>query len=182
MGGITWTADDQKSSLTFAVDNGAADDAGQRNRFLYTVIGRRQISDRFLYVLQHDLGVEDNGNLRTGADAQWYSLAQYFIYTLNAQWSTGLRFEWFRDEDGSRVAGVGNLVPGHGWDALPGFAGDFYELSLGLNWRPTLNMVLRPEVRWDWYDGSTNLQGQLPFDDGTSGKQFLLGMDFILTY
>jgi hypothetical protein len=182
MGGITWTSDDKKGSVTFAVDNGAADPAGERNRFLYTVIGRRQISDRFLYVLQHDLGVEDDGDPRTGSDAQWYSLAQYFIYTLNTQWSAGLRFEWFRDEDGARVAGVGNLTPGHGWDALPGFAGDFYELSLGVNWRPTPNMVLRPELRWDWYDGSTNLQGQLPFDDGNSDKQFLLGMDFILTY
>ncbi len=182
MGGLNWTSSDQKSSLTFCVDNGAQDDAGERNRFLYTLIARRQISEKFLYVLQHDLGVEDDGAPVTGEDAQWYSLVQYFIYTLNPCWSAGLRFEWFRDQDGARVAGIGNLATGHGWDGLPGFAGDFYELSLGLNWRPTPNLVFRPEVRWDWYDGSTNLAGQLPFDDGNSDKQFLLGMDLIVTY
>jgi hypothetical protein len=181
MGGVTWTSSDKKGALTFAVDNGADDPAGEKNRFLYTVIARRQITDKFLYVLQHDLGVENNG-APAGEDARWYSLAQYFLYTINPCWSAGLRFEWFRDEDGTRVAGVGNLVPGHGWNAPPGFAGDFYELSWGVNWRPTPNLLFRPEVRWDWYNGTTNLAGKLPFDDGNSDSQVLLGMDMIVTY
>jgi hypothetical protein len=187
MGGATWTGDEKRTSVTFAVDNGKPDQwfptaTPPDNRFVYSLIVREQLTEKLLYVLQHDLGTEDHGNPRTGGDANWYSLVQYLVYTLNPCWSAGMRFEWFNDADGARVAGVGNLVPGHGWDAAPGFAGDFYELSLGLNWRPNLNVVLRPEVRWDWYNGTTNLQGELPFADGAKDNQFLLGMDLIVTF
>jgi len=187
MGAVTWTSQTQKTSVTFAVDNGAVDDwfpnpYPDRNRFVYSLIVRDQLTENLLYVLQHDLGQEDHGNPRTGESANWASLVHYLVYQINPCWSAGMRLEWFHDPDGARVVGVGNLVPGHGWDALPGFEGDFYELSLGLNWRPNLNWVIRPEVRWDWYDGSQNLQGELPFDDGNSDDQFLFAIDAILTY
>ena len=69
-----------------------------------------------------------------------------------------------------------------GWPADPGFAGTFTEVTLGLNWHPILNMVVRPEVRWDCYSGTTNLQGQLPFGDGTRTSQFLFATDLIFSF
>jgi hypothetical protein len=115
-------------------------------------------------------------------DAEWYGINQYFIYTISPKLSAATRIEWLRDDDGVRIAGVGNVVPGKGWPALPGFAGNFYELTLGLNWRPHTNLLVRPEVRWDWYDGTRNLAGELPFDDGSSDHQFTFATDMIVTF
>ena len=34
------------------------------------------------------------------------------------------------------------------------FAGTNYELSVGANWRPNGNTVIRPVVRWDMFQGN----------------------------
>jgi len=104
------------------------------------------------------------------------------IYKLNSRWSAGLRTEWFRDADGTRVAGIGNWIGSdRGWRGA-GFAGNFYEVSAGLNWRPHSNVLLRPELRWDWYNGPANSGGELPFDDGNKDSQFLAAVDLIVTF
>ncbi len=81
----------------------------------------------------------------------------------------GGRFEWFRDDDGVRL---GLSRPGN--PNKGPYVGDMYSLSLGVNWSPYQNLMLRPEVRWDWFDGAG-----LPFDDGADDRQFLVGMDAI---
>lgn len=60
--------------------------------------------------------------------------------------------------------------------------GPFSDLSLGLNYRPHPNFVLRPEVRWDWYGGGPNLAGQLPFGNMNQTSQFTYAMDMIFTF
>ena len=65
---------------------------------------------------------------------------------------------------------------------LGGFAGNFFEVTAGVNWRPNANITFRPEVRWDWYDGPTNAAGQLPFNNGQSSSQFLVAADLIFTF
>jgi len=98
-------------------------------------------------------------------------------------WKAGLRVEWLQDTDGTRVAGVGNWIGSNrGWTGKPGFAGDFYEVTLGLNYRPHANFVLRPELRWDWYDGSRNIDQQLPFNDGLNASQFTAALDMVVTF
>lgn len=185
MGGIRWKSPSGRTQLTYAVSIGPQDDAGQQDRFVYSLVLRQKLGQKWEYILVHNLGWE-NDAVRWAqpapADAEWYGINQYFIYTISPKLSAAVRVEWLRDDDGVRIAGVGNAVPGKGWSALPGFAGNFYELTLGLNWRPHPNCLLRPEVRWDWYDGSRNLQGQLPFDDGTSDHQFLCATDLIITF
>ncbi len=86
-------------------------------------------------------------------------MAQYLIYTINPKWSAGTRIEWFRDDDGDRVAGVGNV--NLGWTAAPGFVGTFTEWTTGLNYRPCPNLVIRPEIRCDWYSGSAQQPGPI---------------------
>ena len=68
--------------------------------------------------------------------------------------------ELFRDQDGSRVAGIGNV--NYGWPAAPGFAGTFTEVTLGLNWHPHPNFIVRPEARWDCYSGYDEPPGAAP--------------------
>ncbi|NMC19384.1 MAG: outer membrane beta-barrel protein, partial [Thermogutta sp.] len=105
---------------------------------------------------------------------------QYFIYTINPCWSAAMRVEWLRDDDGARVAGPGN-IPGVRAFSGRGFAGDFYNVTLGLNWRPTPNWLVRPEIRWDWYDGPAGPTG-LPFDGGNRDDQFTAAIDATLLF
>ena len=55
-------------------------------------------------------------------------------------------------------------------------------MTLGLNWRPHPNLVVRPEVRYDWYDGTANVFGKLPYDDGLHSAQFTVATDMIVTF
>ena len=130
------------------------------------------------YVLNHDYGWQAGANAFTpGLAAEWYGVNQYLYYTVNDCWKVGARFEWFRDDDGARVTGLRNPS-----NAIFGqsFAGNFYDISLGLNWTPTANWTIRPEVRYDWFDGVGTVPG--PFDAGTDNDQFLLGFDAIFLW
>jgi len=184
-GGIMWTSRDERVSLAYALDVGNNDFFTSvfhlDEEYIHSLVLKYQVSEKLLYVLQNDLGFANGtpGN----PDAEWYGINQYLLYTLDENWSAGLRIEWFRDDDGTRVLGVGNL-PAHAWIAAPGFAGDFTELSLGLNWKPKANITVRPEARWDWYDGPNNPNAPyaLPFDDGNSSHQFTLAADLIVTF
>ncbi len=185
MGGVRWKAPSGRTELAYAVSVGPQDDAGQQDRFVSSLVLRHRFSPRLQYVLVHNLGWENDAVVwaqQGPRDAEWYGINQYFIYTISPKLSAATRIEWLRDDDGVRIAGVGNLVPGKGWPALPGFAGNFYELTLGLNWRPHPNVLVRPEARWDWYDGTRNLAGELPFDDGSSDHQFTFATDMIVTF
>ncbi len=179
MGGATWTSCNELTSLAFALSSGAQDAAGQLNRTVYSMVLKHQLTDPLLFVLTHDYGTQDGA--AAGRSAQWYGFGQYMIYTFNPCWSAGLRAEWWRDDDGANIAGLGNLPGIRGWAGGPGFAGDFTEVTAGINWRPHPNIIVRPELRWDWYNGA-QAAGQWPFDDGGHDHQFTLATDLIVTF
>jgi hypothetical protein len=180
MGGVRWTSRNERTSLGYSVNVGPEDPDGLQQRFVSSLVFKHQFTDRFQYVLQHDLGQQKNA-VRVGQSAQWYGVDQYFLYKLSDQWSANLRAEWFCDDDGVRVAGAPPDAGLRMWP-LGGFAGNFYEVTAGVNWRPNANVTFRPEVRWDWYDGPTNTAGQLPFNNGQSSSQFLVAADLIFTF
>jgi hypothetical protein len=175
MGGLTWTPAND-TSLTYHVTagdfgdgtakNGASSNAGQI--YAHAIVLTYQFSDRAEYVLENTFG----SNTGIGANNnQWYSFTGYLSYDLNDCWSAGARIEWFRDEDGQRV------------DMNGAGPGSFYEATFGLNWKPHSNIRIRPELRWDWFDG----QGR-PFDSrdggmtGTAVNQFTGGLDVVLIF
>jgi hypothetical protein len=189
IGGVKWSSADQRTSLRYAISTGAQDfvpspiytTSGENNRFVYSLVAQQKLTDRFEYILVHNLGIE-NDFFPTGQDAEWYGLNQYFRYTINPRWQANVRIEWLRDDDGARVAGPGNIPGVRAWDGF-GFAGNFYELTLGAIWRPHPNLIARPEVRWDWYQGLPNPQnGELPFDGGNGDDQFIVGGDLIFLF
>ena len=174
LGGVTWRGFDDRLSLAFAI---SADEFGPHtNRYIYSLVGTWQVTDRLKYVFQHDLGDARNEALRLRTNAQWYGINQYLLYTINDCWAAGMRVEWFRDQEGTRVHGLGD-----GNRNVGPYPGSFYEITAGLNWTPHANVMVRPELRWDWYDASRPVD-LLPFDAGDRGGQFLLGCDFIVTY
>jgi hypothetical protein len=151
------------------------------NRTVYSlVIGQTfGCCDEWQYVFQHDAGWQNDASAFVAGDtAEWYGINQYLFYTMNDCWKAGFRLEWFRDDDGARVTGLRNPT-----NAIFGdyFAGDFYEFSAGLNWTPSANLTVRPELRYDWFDGvaAPGNTSALPYDNGTAADQFLVGLDVI---
>ncbi len=180
--GLMWTSPDSRFSVAYAFDVGRNDDALATEQYVHSIVLKAQLTERFLYVIENDLGHLNNAPGQP--DAEWYGITNYLLYTINENWSAGIRAEWFRDDDGTRVMGLGNLPVARGWLGAPGYQGNFTELTVGLNWKPKANMIIRPEVRWDWYDGPANPVGPypLPFDAGNSRDQMTLGADFVLMY
>jgi len=161
LGGLSFTLSN-RTSLAWALTAGDFG-RGAGDIYMNSIVLRHRVTDRLTYVLQHDLG--DNSNLGAG-DNEWYGINQYLLYDINPCWAAGLRFEWFRDDDGTRV--------------VAGNAGDYYALTAGLNWRPNANVTFRPEIRYDNFDGIVG--GALPFNQGRDDEQFSGGFDVIVTY
>jgi hypothetical protein len=193
MAGIKWNSLDQKTSVAYALSSGRQSfqpvvDADNDNRFVYSLVVQRQLTERLRYVMVHNLGHETNVPLPGVDDAQWYGLNQYLLYQINPRLSANLRAEWMRDDDGVRIAGPGNIDGVAAWDGA-GYAGDFYGLTLGLNWRPHGNLLFRPEIRYDWYNGENSLFEDIdpskplrPFGNGDRDDQLTLGVDMVITF
>jgi len=161
LGGLSF-AISNRTSLTWALTAGDFG-RGAGDIYMNSFILQHQVTDRLTYILQHDLG--DNSDLGAG-DNEWYGINQYLLYDINDCWGAGLRFEWFRDDDGTRV--------------VAGNAGDYYALTAGLNWKPNANVIFRPEIRYDNYDGIAG--NAWPFNEGQDDEQFSGGFDVIVTY
>jgi hypothetical protein len=179
MGGVKWISDNERLSLAYALSTGPQDDAGQQERFVHSLVAKLSVTEKLQYILVQNLGSQKNSP-QAGDTAEWYGINQYFLYQINPCWAAVLRAEWFRDDDGMRVAGPGNVPGIRAFDGR-GFAGNFYEVTAGLNWRPLANLLVRPEIRYDWFDGPAGPTG-LPFDDGNSDDQLLFGVDAVLTF
>jgi len=172
--GATWVNQEGDVTLFGAVVLGDELNANQvySSRMLYTLVGTFNLTEKLTYVLQHDNGNQKD-YFRDEEDAEWYGINQYLFYTINDCWTAGTRFEWFRDDDGVRVTGVRASNPIAG----ASFVGDFFEVSSGLNWKPGNNLTVRPELRYDWFEGTG-----LPYDDATKDDMFTAGLDAYLLW
>jgi len=165
LGGIGLTLTDN-ASLTWATTFGDFG-LGAGDIYMNSIVFELAVTDRFTYILQHDLG--NNTGLGAG-DNEWYGINQYLQYEINDCLAAGMRIEWFRDDDGARVI-----------TGPPGNAGNYYEVTGGLNWKPLDNLIVRPELRYDWYEGTIGADGA-PFGNGQHTTQFSGGLDFIVTF
>jgi hypothetical protein len=57
--------------------------------------------------------------------------------------------------------------------------GDFYEISAGLNWTPSANLMVRPELRYDWADIELASNNGRPYAGEQRVDQWLAGFDVI---
>jgi Putative beta-barrel porin-2, OmpL-like. bbp2 len=109
------------------------------------------MSDCLEYVAQSDYVHTDSGAYSIG-------LNQYLFYKLSDCWKAGGRFEWWKSDVFS-----------------PNDSVSYYEATLGVNYKPHANVVLRPEVRWDWTDNESVIG--IPNYDQT-----VFGIDAIFTF
>jgi hypothetical protein len=182
-------------------------------RYFQTMVYSRPLSDKWTYIAQSDFGYQSNAQTASenssgatnSGHARWYGLNQYIYYKASNQWSWGFNFEWFRDEEGFRVGGFlpnyANTTNGgnsntQGWGSnsnvgtyAGGFAGSFYQMTMGPRWSPFPNVVIRPNARFDWYSGpagnATGANGvsyKDPYDAGRRNNQGILMTDVILVF
>ena len=152
------------------------------------VVSRPIIKDKLNYVFQSDFGHQDNAIAATGKGANWYGVNQYLFLTQNECITWGINFEWFRDEEGYRVGGFLPSLPASTARGLSparsGYAGNFYQVTMGPKWTPyqNKNLVIRPNARFDWFQGeiltnNLNPTGLKPYNNGDSNGQFIFGTD-----
>jgi hypothetical protein len=111
------------------------------------------LNDCWNYVLQSDL-------LDTDAGENTVGVVNYLFYTMNDCWKLGGRMEW--------------------WKANT-FTDDtisYYAITGGVNYKPHANLVLRPEVKYNWSPANEAYEA----DNGEDFNQTLFGIDAILTF
>ncbi|MCL7420166.1 MAG: porin [Methylobacter sp.] len=159
LGGVTYTTDNERTSVAFSLITGDVNKDDEHNRTMYSIVLHHDITDSLHYTLQHDMGIEEKS---LGADSgKWYGINQYLTYDINEQLGAGMRLEWFRDEDGFRVNGNSD---------------HYLAATVGLNYSPMSWLTLRPEVR---YDHSTE---NAAYNDGFSNDQVLISADAIVHF
>jgi hypothetical protein len=155
---------------------GETSEHDHNNWSIYSVVIKHDIVEGLHYTFQHDHGFA-NKALGT-EDATWYGLNNYLTYDIQDNLGVGIRAEWFRDDDGYRVAS-----PGRTLTFFPG-ANSYYEVTAGLNWKPLKWVTVRPNVRYDWVDKANAFNN----GDGSTGyaanrkDQFLFSTDVIIAF
>ena len=207
IGGAVFKSEDGEQSLAVIGTSGnelsplgnlPTDGSLVGNRTLVSTVYTNTLTDRLTYVIQGDTAWQFNSALPAGnlgqqpGLAQWYSFAQWVFWKFNDRWTGGVRLEYFRDNNGylfyvpfRNVAQANN--PGY---YASGFAGNFWDLTWGLNYRPSRRWVLRPELRYDWFSPNTDVTARpygrgLGQGIGTSGDrlgQFYAGCDAIFQF
>ena len=191
LGGVTWKPS-KTSSLAYHLYYGdvnggnkmgtaALDDYNRNymfgNETIQTLVYTRQLNPCWLYMIEGFHTDNDyNGNLMAPGIASYstksYGINQHLIYTITPCWAVGLRGEWQRGE-------------GTIFDAAPytrgGQGGDLYEITLGVNWRPTgkPNLMIRPELRYDWADYDNGFK---PFANATKSTQLSGGCSAVVMF
>lgn len=111
------------------------------------------------YVIQSDY-IDVNTDVLGSGNAGYSTIGinQYLMYYIFDELGVGTRFEWWK------ANGV-----------------SYYESTTGLNIKPIPNIIIRPEIRWQWSPAADNNPARnvagLPVDEG-----MIFGMDMIFTF
>jgi len=173
LGGVELDLIQDTTTLAYSISAGDEDVQGGRGddkRSTYSLVLTHHLNDRTRYIFQHDLGYQERGVAFSQRTAKWYGINQYLITDVTDCLSAGSRFEWFRDHNNARILG---------------FADDganYFNFTVGLDWRPTTKIVIRPELRWDWSNVTPPFGLKGVYDDFSDKNQFTLGTDVILSF
>ncbi|HEX3999998.1 MAG TPA: outer membrane beta-barrel protein [Pirellulales bacterium] len=184
-GGVTIKSCDKKTTLAWFFQEGNEPITGvtgpDANRYVNSIVLTKNLTDRTTFVLENADGFQSRG-ARDGGTSSWFGLTDYLTYKVNCCWTAGLRSEWFRDTNGTRVAPVGDFdTPNGNTASVGGFEGNFYDVTLGANYKPNGNLTVRPEIRYDLFNGS-DLNGVKPYLSGTSNHQWVYAVDAVVLF
>ena len=138
--------------------NRSDDGAGNASdSYSHSLVFDVALTDNLNYVFQSDLvGIDSQAGAVTNNDQ--ISINQYLFYTLNDCWAVGGRLEWWKTDGYS-----------------------YNEFTVGLNYRPHANIVIRPEVRYDWTPSDAGAMNQ-SFASADAYEETTFGVDCIFTY
>ena len=202
LGAVTFSSSDGTQALTIANSSGNEQNGGAVGglpltgaRSVTSLVYTNEFTDKLTYVYQSDFGYNayaDPAYQTQGqqpGSAYWYGANQYLFYNFTDYLIGGMRLEWFRDNNGTRVvSGLRDGSPGGiASNGGAGYAGNFWEVTWGLNYLIGNNLVIRPELRYDWYtrdqganNPSTGAPGTMPFGRNLDqNAQFYGGCDVI---
>ncbi|MCF7967932.1 MAG: porin [Methylococcaceae bacterium] len=195
LGGVNWASDDKGTSAALSFTTGPISEQNSSNLSMYSLVIKHDIIEGLHYTFQNDWGQAENlvTNLNgQQQNASWYGLNNYVVYDIMENLGIGLRGEWFRDQNGTRVFSPGrtlSLIDPVVDPITQEFTGlskpaSYYAFTLGLNWKPLKWAMVRPSIRYDWSDNAN------AFNNGTSAvdwkgnrqDQLLLSTDFVITF
>jgi hypothetical protein len=172
LGGISEQITDEVK-LIYAVIGGRFGEArfnGVEKGYMHSLIADVAVTDNLQYIFQNDIL---DTSVVGGNGRQVFDINQYLIYSINDCWAAGTRFEWWNvDEDSVLTSGTQGAVGNT----------DVYALTAGLNYRPNANVIVRPEVRYDWVRDAGATGRAIAGLEEADGDQFTFGMDTIFTF
>jgi hypothetical protein len=112
-----------------------------------------KLSDKLTYVADAAYSHISNAPLPDGRSgfADWYGVANYFIYAHTDKLASTVRVELFNDTTGFRT----------------GSKGLYTEATYGIAWKPLPGLILRPSVRYDYNGTSRPFEGDHHLWTGT---------------
>jgi hypothetical protein len=161
LGGFGWEATDDVTFTYILTAGNLGWRSGNEDGFSQHIVTSFTLSECMTYVLASDY-ITTNGTLADSTyENEDKSVVNYLIYNLNDCWGIGGRAEWWK---------TNNLVLG---DDV-----SFYEITGGINYRPHANLVVRPEIRYDWTPAADTVNAAV----GDNYNQTWFGVDAVLTF
>ncbi len=136
LGGYSFNVGD---NVTFTHIITAGDFGAIGDGFSQSVVVDIAVTDKLNYVIQSDILNSESAvfaqGIQTGLQNghETVGINQYLLYSVNDCVGVGGRFEWWKN-DGVSI----------------------YSITGGINYKPTPNVTLRPEVRYQWDPGTYN--------------------------
>ncbi|MEX2309387.1 MAG: outer membrane beta-barrel protein [Pirellulales bacterium] len=134
--------------------------SGDEFGFSHHFVGVFDLTENTQYVLQHDF-IDTEGTLADDDfHNQDYGVTNYLFYSLNDCVRLGGRMEWWKSNN------------------ITGDATSFYNISGGINYKVHANVVIRPEIRYDWTPAEDTVSAAI----GDDYNQEWFGIDAVFTY
>ncbi len=170
---LQWTSLDEATLIAAVVSSSAEDDIIVRPNMdldvtVYELYLVHWITDRLQYVIEHTnfdatMAQPLQTRLRQSYNSRAFGIRQYLFYDINERWRAGFRAEWV-----TNVAALRDFVLARTVSNTTNYC----DLTWGMNWFPSQNLVVRPEVRLGMSD-------ERRYADFTKNNQLLLALDVV---
>lgn len=135
LGGFSVSAG-ENATLTYISTAGNFGARGDE-AYSHSIVFDTTMTENLNWVLQSDL-------VRVGATGEDnVGINQYFLYTVSDCVGFGARIEWWKADNITGYAPHNATLPADG-------SFSYYAATFGMNYRPSANLILRPELRIDW--------------------------------
>jgi hypothetical protein len=152
--------------------------SSQERGFMSSTVATAQLSECTRYVFQTDLLDTEDAAGATVRDT--FGINQYLLRDFSSRFGIGARMEWWNVNSDS--AGFRGDAASTSFDYVGDY--DVYALTLGSNFRPHPNLIIRPEIRWDYVfgDKDTRTAADLALLENDADHQTTFGIDTIFLY